>query len=177
MSSSTSKLFLRESNHTPCTNLCSNSCCEIITLSYDERCTPLNFSHKFNKEKGGMFIYDSSSQRILLVQSRGLKWGPPKGTKEATDSCIADCAMREVQEETGIAISADQLKNCQTFVIDKTTYYIVDISNVPIITSGSNNEISGYTWIHINCIHSLRNLGRISMHGRILIHNIFGVKA
>ena len=53
--------------------------------------------------KAGAFIYNQTSSRtfVLLVQSCGRLWGPPKGSSESEES-VYDCAIREVKEETGI---------------------------------------------------------------------------
>ncbi len=57
---------------------CENGCCKYEMKIYD-RCV---FTPR-NKQKAGVFIYDSIGGKILLDQSRGNLWGPPKGSCES----------------------------------------------------------------------------------------------
>ena len=52
----------------------------------------------------------SPNNRILLVKGRqGQIWSFPKGHRERSDKTSLHCALRELKEETGIALKQDYL--------------------------------------------------------------------
>ena len=52
----------------------------------------------------------SPENRILLVKGRaGQIWSFPKGHREKSDYTALDCALRELKEETGIAMHHDYI--------------------------------------------------------------------
>jgi 8-oxo-dGTP pyrophosphatase MutT (NUDIX family) len=76
-------------------------------------------------KKAGSFVYTSKKQKILLVQSRGQMWGPPKGSIQPNEEPL-ECAIREVKEETGLDIISykevytriDDIYHCTTFLCE-----------------------------------------------------------
>ena len=58
---------------------CSKKCCQIKIYPYDIK-PELMKKTKKKKRKAGVFVYDPKTDKVLLVQSRGNLWGPPKGT-------------------------------------------------------------------------------------------------
>jgi 8-oxo-dGTP pyrophosphatase MutT (NUDIX family) len=117
---------------------------------------------KFKKKKSGVFFYDPKTDRILLVKSRGMKWGPPKGSMEDIDNTIEDCAIREVYEETGIKIHRELLKTDNKYRIDRATYYYLEIDyNDKFIELYDN---LGITWIKRKCLHDLINRESIELN-------------
>jgi len=61
-------------------------------------------------------VYDSKSERILLVKNRGQDfWYPPGGGWEYEKENIAECAVREVFEETGLKVQIKKLLYVQEF--------------------------------------------------------------
>lgn len=131
------------------TKPCQNQCCVIHYRSYSGS---LDFRHKYNRPKAGVFLHDDAHHRILVVQSRGMKWGPPKGTVELTDSTLEECALRELYEETGIRLSESLLT--RPIQINRATYYDVSVDHSDEI-SVRDCDISGYTWIRTSCIREL----------------------
>jgi len=99
---------------------CKFGCCTLSTSVYKSKET-INDNDR-NIKAGGL-LFDSVEDSILLVQSRGNLWGLPKGTLKKNES-IADGAIREIKEETGLEISYRML---DTFIVlDETcTYYFI----------------------------------------------------
>lgn len=53
---------------------------------------------------GAGFILLTTDFRILVIQdAKTKKWGFPKGHREDVDASDVDTAIRELQEETGLA--------------------------------------------------------------------------
>ena len=88
------------------TYLCPKGCCEIYVNTYTPR---KKYHHKHKKycKKAGVFIVDTALNKVLLIQSNGNMWGPPKGTAHIGES-NCQCAIREVKEETGLTISSNK---------------------------------------------------------------------
>jgi 8-oxo-dGTP pyrophosphatase MutT (NUDIX family) len=131
---------------------CRRGCCTIRSRFYDQRNAVMDFRHKYNKPKAGVYIHDAQRCKVLVVQSRGFKWGPPKGTVEDEDKTTEDCALRELYEETGIQLTRDQLGRYIT--VNRTTYYIVPFSETDELVV-PDKDISGYAWMHIDCVREL----------------------
>jgi 8-oxo-dGTP pyrophosphatase MutT (NUDIX family) len=107
------------------------------------------------QKKAGAVIYDSVAGKILLVQSYGNKWGSPKGSMEMCDGGSPKlCAIREVQEETGIVLKLHQLKTAIT--VNETCYYIVDLDSTTMLPPLPDcAEITGIGWVRYKCCASL----------------------
>jgi 8-oxo-dGTP pyrophosphatase MutT (NUDIX family) len=145
---------------------CTNGCCSIVIKPYKEIHKSYDFRHKFKKCKAGIFFYDPNTEKVLLVQSRGWKWGPPKGTLEDTDNSVEDCAVREVMEETGIKIDKTVLTKDNRHHIDRATYYYLekDAVNDINIPTVEDNDASGITWINVECLQNMYDIGRINLN-------------
>ena len=159
------------------TNRCHKGCCNFTVLPYKHG------YHAYNKNvnpeqklrKAGSFIYDKQKNKVLLVQSRGQMWGPPKGSIKENEEVI-DCAIREVKEETGLDIEE---KNFLGSIIIKTKaqYYFTDMSETDVVlqTHIEDNDANGIGWFDVDCMNSLINDGLISInqHCRMLIKKVF----
>ena len=126
--------------------------------------------------KAGGFIIDPSTHKILLVQSRGQLWGPPKGTIQDNES-IEDCAIREVMEETGIQLNRAQFIGQPTLVKNKAMYYTVELNEANFEPQNhiSDNDANGIGWFNIECLDGLIREKKISInqHCKILIKKFF----
>lgn len=145
--------------------LCSNRCCSLLTKPYIHKKVHYNDYAKYKARKAGAFVYDPSTQRILLVQSRGDKWGAPKGSMESTDASIEDCAIREVREETGIELQRDHLQTW--YNTSKTIYYYIELpqQSVTMETDGVvDNDATGITWIKLDCLVQMARENRINLN-------------
>lgn len=134
-------------------NFCKEKCCILKIKEYDK---DKSGKIKFRNKKAGAFIYDPKKNKVLLVQSRGLYWGPPKGTIEENETII-DCAIREVKEETGIELNETLLKNFSK--IKKATYYYIEMDETDVHIQenkhGEINDANGITWIKLDCLKQM----------------------
>ncbi len=111
-----------------------------------------------NRKKVGAFIA-SEGGHVLLVQSCGGCWGPPKGTLENNET-IRDCAVREVFEETGLNID-DRIAEEYVRLKSRFYYYKVVIPRTDIqrrVYSG--DDANGIGWFSVPCIVSNILAGR-----------------
>ena len=135
---------------------CPDGCCTLNLKPYKHVHQNWDFRHKYKNFKAGVFFYDPKTQSVLLVQSRGMKWGPPKGSLEEVDNnSVEDCAIREVYEETGLRINKSML--CTKYKIDRATYFYIEIdsdSNLDIPFT-VDNDASGITWINKDCLYKM----------------------
>ena len=127
---------------------CFEGCCKIEVIEYKTSSKDKKPKRKLNK-KAGMFIYDYNSGKVLLVQSRGNLWGVPKGTFEPNET-EKECAIREVQEETGLEISESKLTKVSQIESNAFYYYVnikqvdVTIQTTVVDNDASHSFFSGY---------------------------------
>lgn len=108
--------------------------------------------------RAGTIILDYTLKKILIVQTYGTVWGPPKGRVNPGES-FKDCAIRETHEETGILLSETELKKYKKLFDDRTYLYILKgdkFRHSIHIKDIHENEISGIGWLCINCLKKLR---------------------
>jgi len=107
-------------------------------------------------------MYNPTTQKILIVQSRGEKWGPPKGKfEEVDDNSHMNCALREVLEETGIALNESSLQ--EWVKIDRTTYFYTEIES-EFVLDRIDDGISGITWIYPQCLLDLYTEKKVDLN-------------
>lgn len=150
------------------THRCEKGCCSIQICDY----TPVQQHRRKKYKKSGVFIYDPKTDSVLLVQSRGKFWGPPKGTLEYGENDTV-CAVREVREETGLEI--DPTKFLRAVKIkNKAVYFYMemDLCDVKIQNSIPGNDANGITWIKLECLKKCIHNGHIvlNQHCKILFH-------
>jgi 8-oxo-dGTP pyrophosphatase MutT (NUDIX family) len=158
---------------------CENKCCSYKTIIYKQIKWDLNDGWKSSTNKivkAGCFIIDPSSLKILLVQSRGQMWGPPKGTLQENE-IVENCAIREVFEETGLQIKVEQFLN-STIVKNKAMYYTVELNESKVFLQNhiKDNDANGIGWFSIDCLTKLIEQEKIKLnqHCKILIKKFFG---
>jgi len=142
------------------TYYCRKSCCNLKIKQYIH--TPRYFNRTYRK--AGVFIYDPKEDKVLLVQSRGHLWGPPKGSLNKDEEEI-QCAIREVKEETGLEISSDNFKKCIR-IKNKAVYYYLEMDSCDIKVQDSikDNDANGITWIKIKCLEEAISDGYIVLN-------------
>jgi ADP-ribose pyrophosphatase YjhB (NUDIX family) len=144
---------------------CNKGCCQLKTSIYKGSNNIVFRNHK----KAGMFVIND--KHILLVQSRGRLWGPPKGTMEIGETSI-ECAMRELYEETGLKIYINS--QCPSISIkEQGIYYIVHHPKSEL--SVQDSDVNSLGWINIDCLRESIVSGDIlvTRHCKILIQRIF----
>ncbi len=129
---------------------CKNNCCSYTVVDYPYK--PFNKKlKKRNRKKAGVFLIDYKTNRVLLVQSHGKLWGPPKGTVEENETFF-ECAKRELYEETGIQLDDNMYTN-GNLVKSNTYYYFIPINECAVSVQQTNgNDANGIGWFNINCI-------------------------
>ena len=130
------------------------TCCSLLIWDYTKPATRHYIDPKRDDRKaGGVLIYNG---RVLIVQSRGNKWGFPKGGFERGENAI-QCAEREVREETSFNIKFnDDLK----VKYKDTTFYVKHLHNEPLeidtsYLKTSGNDCTGIGWIRLTCLKRL----------------------
>jgi len=163
------------------TLLCRKGCCEYLLSKPCEKKIFVNRNdddpYIKRYKKSGVFVFDPNTDKILLVQSRGQYWGPPKGSLNR-DETVKEAAIREVKEETGITLVEEQLNNYTT-VKGKSLYYFVKIPvcSVTVQTHIEDNDANGIGWFSTDCLSELvkRDAVNINSHCKILIKRFLNI--
>lgn len=149
---------------------CKKGCCTLKITNYNST----RMYYKRNFKKAGAFLYDPEKNKVLLVQSRGVLWGPPKGSLEfSINENYWECAIREVKEETGLDITIHDF--LRIVKIKKIVYYYVERKSEEVEVQDSfDNDANAITWINVDCLEEAVKDGLISLnhHCKILL-NIF----
>ena len=138
---------------------CNDGCCQIKinTCKY-----PKTFHRNFRK--AGVFIFDPKKNKVLLVQSRGHLWGPPKGSLNMGEQ-DRNCAVREVKEETGLDISYNDFTKAMKIGRRAIIYYLeMDSCDVKVQDNIENNDVNGISWIKIPCLEQSIIEGKIVLN-------------
>ena len=165
------------------TFLCQDGCCSLKIKPYVAKDLVYENFH-VRRKKSGVFICDPITNKVLIVQSRGHLWGPPKGTMEENET-DSECAVREVMEETGLDISKESLTTSFA-VYNKATYFYLEMKECDVFVQEKDpkNDANGIGWIKIECLEKCIEAGNISisghlrllfkqLHGRIFSHPTF----
>jgi 8-oxo-dGTP pyrophosphatase MutT (NUDIX family) len=139
---------------------CVKKCCKVFIKTYKP--TPRYFNR--NYKKAGVFIYDPKQDKVLLVQSRGHLFGPPKGTLNIGENEL-DCAVREVKEETGIDIVPENIKKALRIKNRAIYYYLeMDTCDINVQEGMEENDANGITWIKMKCLENAIKDGNIVLN-------------
>lgn len=139
---------------------CPKKCCIIEVNEPSEHLVRRRRGHC---RKAGVFIYDPEEKRVLLVQSRGQLWGPPKGTLEIDkNETSCQCAVREVKEETGLDVKPEDFTRAIK-IKNRAIYYYLErkTEQVHIQYNQEDNDANGITWIKLDCLEECILSGHI----------------
>jgi ADP-ribose pyrophosphatase YjhB (NUDIX family) len=147
--------------------MCPNNCCNLSIKPYCKK--PSFFDRRIRRQKAGVFIYDPLKDKVLLIQSRGNLWGPPKGTLDR-DETYDRCAIREVKEETGLDVDQEQFL-CSISIRNKAVYYFIkfDECDVSVQDHIYGNDANGIGWVKIDCLNELIRDGKITLNSHCKI--------
>lgn len=168
---------------------CDDGCCHYQTISYNRK-KSIRFFNKEKLKKAGIFItspqsltLDTNTQelfisdgyiKVLLVQSKGQFWGPPKGSLEPEESII-EAAIREVKEETGLEFDSKELGEIK-FIKGSCFYFHISIDEIPleIQTTLEGNDANGIGWFRLDCLDNMIKSGKIQInqHCTLLLKKI-----
>lgn len=101
------------------------------------------------KRGAGIFIYDESKNSVLLVQTWGIKWGPPKGHCDSVHETYKECAIRETKEESGIEFTETQFEKSVRLYRYKIYYSKVSQDDYKTF-NGLDKEITAIQWFSID---------------------------
>ena len=157
--------------------ICTCKTCRIEILTPTDNQLPhivkSTFRNDQNYKRAGVVVYNSQTNKFLLVQSHGKLWGFAKGRMEPGER-VRDAAVRELYEETGITIKTSDLESV-ICVHNNAMYYLYDttkeLGNVPL----NDIEINGLMWIDLNCLIDLVNTEHIKLnsHCKYNLNNHF----
>ena len=159
---------------------CTTGCCRIESIPYHHVNFQKNdgyFVRPHEVSKAGCFIYDQVQQKILLVQTRGLCFGPPKGTLNR-DEPFAVGASREVKEETGLEVTPEDLASCSKLCVKNTLYFIVVMAQTHVEPQQDvGNDANAVGWVKIECLQEMNRTKKINInhHTKFLVRKIMHV--
>ena len=156
---------------------CSKKCCTLKNSKYINEKEDLFEKIYYSNSKAGVVIFDPKSSKVLLVQSRGHLWGPPKGTLLFGET-KKECAVREVKEETGLTISADSFSAAAT-LSNKAIYFYMEMSECDVYVQNHlpGNDANGIGWVNLSCLKDFVKNGNIclSKHCQIALKRLLNV--
>jgi ADP-ribose pyrophosphatase YjhB (NUDIX family) len=155
---------------------CVKGCCKYYVANYERKSMEYK-SRKERPKKAGIFIVSEDTQKILLVQSKGQYWGPPKGSLNENET-LEEGAVREVMEETGLVFDRDSIGEIRG-IKGRAFYFFQTIPEVELRVQlhVENNDANGIGWFSLDCLEALISRGvlRINQHCRYLIRKLLDV--
>lgn len=147
--------------------MCNQGCCRAAVTPYTRKWVPTEMTEcerKARKKKAGVFVYDPEKDKVLLVQSCGRFWGPPKGSMEVGED-IQTTAARELLEETGVSVPMEELTQ-RIYLRNCSHYYFFHTmpETVPRVVQTSDpggNDANAVGWFTIACLKSKLEEGKM----------------
>lgn len=97
------------------------------------------------------YVQDGIPYFIVIQMKNARIWSMPKGKKDTSDENLAETAVREFREETGIDVCDFVEETTPTKVLNKTRFYILESDDMGQSFHGYNqNEIAAVRWISCN---------------------------
>lgn len=147
--------------------MCPRGCCRAAVSPYTRKWVPTEVSEeerKARKKKAGVFVLDPATQKLLLVQSCGRFWGPPKGSMEVGED-VPTAAVRELQEETGVAVSREELHQ-RVYLKSSSHYYYFHLMPeeppaVQHLSTPGGNDANAVGWFSLACLKTRLEEGKM----------------
>lgn len=106
-------------------------------------------------QAAGGFIHDNQN-KVLLIFRRG-KWDLPKGKLDEGED-LAQCAVREVEEETGLLNVTLENKLCITYhtyfqdgahILKESHWYCMQANSSQVLTPQLDEDIDECKWVKV----------------------------
>ena len=156
---------------------CPNKCCTLKITPYVDKDQDFFKKGKYCTGKAGVVLYDTEQDKVLMVQSRGHLWGPPKGTRQYGES-DRECAVREVKEETGLDINPESFTGAVN-LSHRAIYFYMETpeKDVEVQSQILDNDANGVGWIKIKCLQQCVENGNISLskHCQLVMKRLFNI--
>jgi 8-oxo-dGTP diphosphatase len=121
-------------------------------------------------QRVGAYAFCVIDERILLSRfaEPDCRWGPPGGGVEHGES-PAEAVVREVSEETGLAVEVDRVVDVYSNVwgIDPVVHAISIVFAVHVVggvlraeTDGSSDQVA---WVDLERVRDIRTTGLLDM--------------
>lgn len=107
-------------------------------------------------EKCGVLVTNDAG-RLLVVYTRGQKWGLPKGGRLVGES-RKECAERELYEETGVRLTIDDAARWKRIYANFIVFAArvdgddVERFDIGVVRRLLNNDSNGVGWISPHCL-------------------------
>ncbi len=147
--------------------MCPKGCCRAAMTPYTRKWVPTETSEeerKARKKKAGVFVLDPTTQKLLLVQSCGRFWGPPKGSMEVGED-VPTAAVRELQEETGVVVGREELYQ-RVYLKASSHYYYFHLMAetapaVQHLATPGGNDANAVGWFSLACLKTRLEEGKM----------------
>jgi 8-oxo-dGTP pyrophosphatase MutT (NUDIX family) len=123
------------------------------------------FFKKFTLVLASGGLVQNENEEILIIFRRG-KWDMPKG-KLDKDEKLEDCAIREVQEETGLkniklisplTVTYHTYHEGTKFILKESYWYIMKVKGEQLLIPQTEEDILEIKWVKANDLGKYRKI-------------------